>query len=341
MRALGCSDRRAWPADCTFRLEMTTRQDSSRAFEDMARRVFTRERMEDLGSHLEEVYGISVDEICILDVGVARVRSDGPPWIARVMSAARPAAATAADAAFLKHLACHDFPAERLASAEPISTMAGQQVLVTEFIPSVRRKIEPDIYQLLGRLHARLHTLPLPTGAAARPAGSLHHHAEGPIRNEITAAAEWLDQIETRLPASTARGVARLRTALEEADDAEGLPEAVIHPDPALVNLVRTVDGYACVDWTGAGVGPRLASLAYLLGSPKAAPRIMEGYAEIVELTDAERERLPTVAATRPLIGLVWNLGFSPPEKAEAILGRLSGVRRNAAKLAAAALAVG
>lgn len=315
-------------------------RDASTAFDDMSRRVFTRHRLEDLGSHLREVYGIDVVEISKLDVGVARVdRSDGPPWVARVMSAARPATATDADAALLAHLARHDFPAERLASTDPVSTMAGQQVLVTEFIPSVKRKMEADIYQLLGRLHARLHALPMPTGPAARPAGSLHHHAEGPMRNEITAAGAWLDQIETRLPASTARGVDRLRAALAEADDAEGLPEAVIHPDPAVVNLVRTSDGYALVDWTGAGVGPRLASLAQLLGSPKAAPLVMEGYAEITQLTNAERERLPTVAATRPIIGLVWNLGFSPPEKAESILGRLSVVRRNASKLAAAALA--
>lgn len=319
---------------------MAPRRTESTAFDDMASRVFTRRGMEDLGDHLEAVYGIEVVAVASLDVGVARVeRSDGPPWVARVMSAVRPPAATNADAAVLRHLATHDFPAERLAAESPISTMADQQVLVTEFIPSVKRKLEADIYRRLGRLLARLHQLPLPTGAAARPAGSLHHHAEGPMGNEITAAGEWLDQIETRLPGSCARGVARLRAALADADDASGLPEAVIHPDPAVVNLVRTTGGYAFVDWTGAGVGSRLASIAHLLGSPRAAPQVMAGYTDLVELSDVERERLPAVAATRPLIGVVWDLGFSPAERAPTILGRVSRVRRDAAKLAAAALA--
>src|SRR5687768_12517181 len=146
--------------------------------------MYNRVGLDDLPAHLETAHGIEVTGVESLDVGVLRVdRRDQPPWVARVFSERRTPKAAAGDEAVLRHLADHDYPAERLATAEPISTLHGQQVLVTEFVPSVKAKLEPDVYERIGRQLARLHLLPLPTGAAARTAGALHHFAEGSRAN--------------------------------------------------------------------------------------------------------------------------------------------------------------
>ena len=79
---------------------------------------------------------------------------------------------------------------------------------------------------------AAAHLAVRPGGATDRPAGALHHYAEG-----------------------------------TPADDATGLPEAFVHPDPVPKNAVFTSGGPVLVDWAGAGRGPRLASLALVLRS--------------------------------------------------------------------------
>jgi hypothetical protein len=92
-----------------------------------------------LPAHLESRYGIRVASTTALDVGVIRVdRRDGPSWVARVFPAARPLAAAEGDARILQALERQGFPAERCASADPVSVHEGQAVLVTELIPGAR-----------------------------------------------------------------------------------------------------------------------------------------------------------------------------------------------------------
>lgn len=311
---------------------------TANAFDATLARMFTRVDLDGLPEHLGATYGVEVTHVDTLDVGVLRVdRAVGAPWVVRVFSTQRPVAATAGDAALLRHLAAHDFPAERLATKNPISTMSGQQVLVTEYIAGAKSKLEPDVYERLGRLLGRLHSLPLPRGAANRPAGSLHHFAEGGRRNEQVEAARWLDQIENRVPESDRGRLDVLREALADADDGSGLPTAIIHPDPAAKNMVRTGPGeFSYVDWTGGGVGPRVASLEFLLGSVAAAPKIMAGYAKHVRLTDEEWDRLPRLRDGRLFVSLCFQLGLTP-EKATTFVKRISGIRRESQKIAAAA----
>ena len=92
-------------------------------------------------------------------------------------------------------LEAHDFPAERLASDSPVSVLHGQSVLVTEFIRA-KKSAGSKLPGGLGGFLARLHSLPLPSGAANRPSGALHHFAEGTRDDELRAARHWLDQIE-------------------------------------------------------------------------------------------------------------------------------------------------
>jgi len=60
--------------------------------------------------------------------------------------------------------------------------------------------------------------------------------------------------------------LAELIAALDDADDGAGLPVGVVHPDPVLANVVAAPGpGMVLVDWAGAGIGPRVWPLAFLL----------------------------------------------------------------------------
>ena len=88
-----------------------------------------------VAGHLADCYGVAVTATATLDVGVVRVgRADGPSWVARVFSAARPLAEAEADAEILRLLERAGFPAERCAVADPVSMLDGRPVLVTGFV---------------------------------------------------------------------------------------------------------------------------------------------------------------------------------------------------------------
>ena len=129
---------------------------------------------ERLRAHLETRYGITVDAMTELDLGVWRVgRADGPDWVARWFPARRPAEAVAGDAAILRYLAAHEFPAERCAADEPVSVLDGRSLLVTEWADPVPRQQRRDAIRAagglshLGALLGRLHTLDTTPAASA------------------------------------------------------------------------------------------------------------------------------------------------------------------------------
>jgi len=99
------------------------------------RDVYRRPGAEALPAHLEDRYGIRVVGMAKLDTGVFRVeRQDGPPWVARMFLTSRPVARTEGDAEVLRFLGRRQFPAERCAHAEPVSTLNGRAVLVTTHV---------------------------------------------------------------------------------------------------------------------------------------------------------------------------------------------------------------
>jgi hypothetical protein len=121
---------------------------------------------ERLRAHLQTRYGITVDAITELDLGVWRVRrADGPDWVARWFPARRPPEAVARDSAILRYLAAREFPAERCAADEPVSVVGGRCVLVTGWADPVPRQQRRDAIRAagglrhLGGLLGRLHTL--------------------------------------------------------------------------------------------------------------------------------------------------------------------------------------
>ena len=285
---------------------------------------------ERLRAHLETRYGITADAMSQLDLGVWRVRrEDGPDWVARWFPASRSAEAVAGDAAILRYLAVREFPAERCAADEPVSVLDGRSVLVTEWAEPVPRQQRRDAIRAagglghLGGLLGRLHTAPVSDGAPPRPGGAWHHLADGLPSAEIAAASRMLAEAAPLIPGPEQAAFDTLRAEVAALDTAEGLPEGLIHPDFVLANVVATPDGMVLVDWAGAGRGPRLWSLAFLLYTeaakePRRAGAVLRGYREHVTLEAEELDRLGTVAQARPLILSAWavSTGHATPTQA-------------------------
>ena len=297
-------------------------------FDAVLQRMYEREGVDTLPAHLEKSYGITVNKMSQLDVGVFRVdRSAGVPLVARMFSAARPYTAAAGDLAVLRYLAETGFPSERPVTVDPLTSHQGQAVLVTEFVTQVAKdKRPPYPIVTLGAMVGRLHGLPVPVGAE-RPAGALHHFAEGTMTDELQAVAGWLDSIEMHVPSGAADAFDTLRAAVLAADGGEGLPDGFVHPDPVPKNVVFTAKGPVLVDWTATGRGPRLASLTLVLRSGWAALPFMKGYAKVVTLTDDERQRLPGLLFSRQLIDVVFRV-CRDPTTAGAAAKKLTVLRR-------------
>ena len=229
-----------------------------------------------LRAHLEAAYDIEVTGVASLDAEVYRVdRRDDVPWVARAFNPARPRERAEGDAAVLAFLEGAGFPAERCAHPHPVTEAGGQPVLVTTFVPGPVVEPDDDTRWALGELLGRLHTLPAPAaGAVARPAGSLHHHPgyEGGPDRDLASAAVYLANAEARVPPAGRAPFEALRAQVVAADPCADLPAALIHPDPVLKNVIATDTGLTLIDWTGAGVGPRIASLVVLLWSVAVGP---------------------------------------------------------------------
>lgn len=313
------------------------------SFDATVVRMYRRQGVDTLPAHLEEVLGIAVSKMQQLDVGVFRVdRLTGTPVVARLFSARRAHAAVLGDLAVLEQLQAAGFPAERPFGSEPLSVHEGQSVLATHFVRGAPKSVVPagNPIVALGSLIGRLHRLALPTGVANRPAGALHHYAEGTPADELCAAQRWLRDIEPRVAVIDHDQLEVLGRALADADDATGLPEAFIHPDPVPKNTVFTKDGPVLVDWAGAGRGPRLASLGLVLRSSWAGPSFMRGYAASIELEAEERRRAPEVLMSRALIDIAFRV-CREPGKVRQQVKRLPAVRKRMGELTAAALATG
>jgi hypothetical protein len=287
--------------------------------DEYTRTMLTRSGTDRLPAHLAATYGIEVASLSELDLGVFQVnRTDGPAWVARVFPAARPAGAAAGDAAVLDFLAGAGFSAERRAAPHPVSMLDGQDVLVTGYVEAVPRSRRLETIRRLGgfiRLGAmlsRLHTLPGARDAVTRTGGAWHHLADGAPRDEIAAAAALLAAAGEHLKATERAAFASLREHVARFDGGDGLPEALIHPDFVLANAIASPDDrLVMVDWTGAGIGPRLWSLAFLLYSagarrPDLVRSVVNGYTRHLRPEPAELDRLAEVMCVRPSIFEIW-----------------------------------
>jgi Ser/Thr protein kinase RdoA (MazF antagonist) len=298
-------------------------------------------RVDGLGTHLEDRYGVEVAEVVPLDLGVFRVdRRDGSRWVARVFAAGRPLAGVEEDAAILHGLERAGFPAERCAHPEPVSEFLGQGVLVTGFLEDHGPLRPGRPAALLGYLLGRLHRN---AAAGLRPGGAWHHLAfAGGPREEIAAAAELLDDHLPRVGVRELSLFDRLRDEVEQTDDCHDLPHAFVHPDFVPANAISTAEEkLAIVDWTGAGRGPRLWSLGFLLWAAgarniKLVDLVVSRYRRSIELEPAELDRLEGAIRGRPVMLETWSVCAGRRELADAA-ERVDRAGELATEIAAAA----
>ena len=268
--------------------------------------------------HLRDRYGVDATTATKLSVHKTYVfridRNDGSPWIARAFPPARPRTGVEGDAAILRFLEQHGYPAERLAVDDAVSDFEGSAVLVTRFVEGGQLPDGTAKFAMMGELLGRLHALPI-DDSVSRPGGASGEDPrhEGAPRQDLLAALAFLDAVDTKVPAAERERFERLRAKVRSADDGAGLPEALLHgnllhaPDHA----VLSEEGAVAINWKAAGRGPRLADFAYLIwGTGAWNPRrpdqeridaAVSAYRRHVEPTDDELDRLEAVMFIRTL----------------------------------------
>jgi Ser/Thr protein kinase RdoA (MazF antagonist) len=269
-------------------------------------------------AHLRDRYGIDAvgaTRVSVHKTYVFRVdRKDGEPWIARAFPPARPRRGVEGDAAILRFLEQHGYPAERVAVEDPVSELDGSTVLVTRFIEGDQLPDGPEKFAMMGDLLGRLHALP-EDELVSRPGGSSGEDPsrEGAPRQDVLAALSFLDAVDTKVAAEERERFERLRDQVRSTDDGQGLPEALLHgnllhaPDHAIL----TDHGPVVINWKASGRGPRLADFAYLVwGTGSWNPRrpnherinaAVDAYRRHVEPTTDELDRLEAMMYLRTL----------------------------------------
>lgn len=241
-------------------------------------------------------------------------RRDGAPWVARAFPPARPLAGVEGDAAILRFLERHDYPAERLAVDDPVSDFDGSATLVTRFIEGGQLPDGPEKFAMMGELLGRLHALPY-EDSVSRPGGASGEDPdrEGAPRQDLLAALTFLDAVDTKVVPAERERFERLRDKVRSADDGSCLPEGLLHGNllHAPDHVVLSEHGPVAINWKASGRGPRLADFAYLIwGTGSWNPRrpdharieaAVSGYRRHVEPTDDELDRLEAVMYIRTL----------------------------------------
>jgi Ser/Thr protein kinase RdoA (MazF antagonist) len=282
--------------------------------EGLERRMFHQPVAERLLAHLNRTYGIdarTATQVSVHRADVFRIdRADGEPWVARAFPPARPRAGAEGDAAVLRFLERHDYPAERLAvdSDAAVSDFEGSSVLVTAWIPGEHIPPFTDNMTVMADLLGRLHALPL-DDTITRPGGAqgIDPSREGSPRQDLLSALALLDAVDTKVPPDGRAQFDELRDKVRTADAGDGLPEALLHGNlpHAPDHVLRTEQGPVAFNWTASGRGPRLADLVWLMrvswGDVPAIDAAAEAYCRHVDLTDDELDRLEEVMYVRPL----------------------------------------
>ena len=204
-----------------------------------------------------------------------------------------------------------------------MSELAGQGVLVTGFLedhgPLRPGRAAAILGALLGGLHAHAAT-------NARSGGAWHHLSfTGGPREELAAVAELLEDHLSQVRVRELSLFDRLRDEIDRIDDCHDLPHAFVHPDFVPANAVSTADQkLAIVDWTGAGRGPRLWSLGFLLWAagarePRLIDLVVSRYRRSIELEPEELDRLEGAIRGRPVVLEAWSVCAGRRELADAV----------------------
>jgi len=235
-------------------------------------------------------------------------RPQGPAWVLRVVS--RKSAER--DVAVLSFLESQHFPAPRVIrslSGCGTAPFGEHSVLVTTFIDGTPAGFFPYILFGVGEALGRLHTLNSAEAHTLPPAEMLP-------ATDMAIALEWLALAEPRLPPGLRGWYDQLVGAIRGIRSYDHLPQSLIHNDCHPGNAILMPEGPIMIDWHGAGLGPPVVDLGFLLISCEIAPSwvapltpnsdrvvaIVDGYARYRTPTRDELDWLPDAMRFRSLL---------------------------------------
>ena len=245
------------------------------------------------------------------DKDVYRVEHSGPSWVARCYSTARPLERVEGDAEFLR--AVRHLRVEQLVDTvdgRGVSQVDGGAVMVTGFVVGSPAPRHPTALREVAATLAAVGTVEAGLGSrTARRAGSLP-------AEDLAAARGWLHDVATDIPSTLVEQFNRLARDLAGTVDCETARTGLVHPDCHVGNVIGSSAGPVLFDWEGAGVGPLVAALGWLLFSSavagpdrafdgvdaSAVQAIVGGYTEVRTLDDDEMDVLADAIRVRPLV---------------------------------------
>ena len=132
----------------------------------------------------------------------------------------------------------------------------------------------------------------------------------GSRTDEIAAVSELLDEALANVRVRELALLDRLRGAAERADGCQDLPHCIVHPDFVPANAIQGERSPVIIDWAGAGRGPRLWSLGFLLWAAASQSRleaVISRYTRRVSLEPEELDRLEGAIWGRPVMLDCWS----------------------------------
>jgi Ser/Thr protein kinase RdoA (MazF antagonist) len=246
---------------------------------------------------------------------ICRVKlSGGHCFILRLYPAANAGDVAQGVAAMLLFLEEQDYPAERIIRPEEkaalVTTPDGSQLLMTTCVEGTPTDYSPTTLHALGATLGRLHAL-RPGSEVSLPLAAMR-----PV-NEIPWAAGQLTRVEAQVPASLRSRYEMILAALHAVDYCEDLPRVLIHNDCFPGNSVCTAAGeVVLIDWEGAGFGPAVLDVGFLLIScesaspwtppfppdPKRVAAVIDGYCQHHRLAPSELDKLPDAIRFRSIV---------------------------------------
>ena len=259
-----------------------------------------------LHAHFDaEIHAVTPRHLWPDGSGQLVVERAGQAWLVRRFGPGRPFERVVGDGAVLAHLEQHQIAAERVVptrTGDLAVRLDDGSLLVTELVPGVEPEGSADQLRQLGEILGRLHALDRPTGDRylGRRAGSTPSE-------DLAFARTRLQQVAARVDRTQRSEHDRLHAALSATRDCDRCPSALIHPDAHAANSLVTSDGsVVLVDWDGAGRGPRIASLGWLLFDaglrhPDGVEAVLEGWCRHQRPTPIELDHLGDAIRFRPL----------------------------------------
>jgi len=157
-----------------------------------------------------------------------------------------------------------NYPAERIVltvERAAIGTIGDWHICVTTFLVGSPLEYTPVTLSLLGATVGRLHALKLPPSNLPPQAGML------PL-GELAFAQQRLAVIAPLVPRQYIEQYELLETAVLSIDHGTGLPATLIHNDCHPANALVTAPGQVTLlDWEGAGMGPAILDVGFLLAN--------------------------------------------------------------------------